>query len=150
MMKPILINDLALLKYGHEKIGGFGEPIGDEFPKDCVSFGQYKEDGEPFWVVALHSFKYGHDCLMDVTLNIKGMMSPSLFRMMARVVFDYIFNQAKLARVSVQVRLSNKASIRIARAWGMKDEGMKRLGFKLPSPEDMLLLGMIKTECPWI
>jgi hypothetical protein len=149
-MNPIAINDLNLLKFCHEKVGGYGKPIGDEFPDNCVVLGQYRNDKEPLWVMVLHEFKEDHDCMMDLTLNHKGMLTPSLFRMMGRVVFDYIFKQANLVRCSSQVRASHKASIKITKAWGMREEGIKRLGFKYPKPEDMYLFGMLKTECPWI
>jgi hypothetical protein len=151
-MKEVKINDLQLLKYCEEKIAGKElVDFPDKFPSHrCVCFGDYGVDGEPLWVVVLYDFKEGHDCLMDLTLNIKGMLTPSLFKMMGRVVFDYIFNQAKLVRCSSQVRISHESSIRITKAWGMKEEGRRRLGFKHPYFEDAIIFGMLKTECPWI
>lgn len=152
MMRDVKINDLELLKYCETAIAGKDIPeFPDEFPHDrCVCFGQYGQDGQPRWVVALYDFKEGHDCIMDVALNIKGLFSPSLFKMMGRVVFDYIFNQAKLVRCSAHIRVSNKASIRISKAWGMKQEGIIRSGYKTPPIEDKVLFGMLKTECVWI
>lgn len=149
-MRELKINDINLLKYCHERVGGYGETIGDEFPKECVSFGQYRDDGEPLWVVVFHSFKESHDCVMEYTLNNKGPMAPSLFKMICRVSYDYIFNQAKLRRCSSVCRISNTASLKITKAIGMKQEGIRRLGFQFPEPEDMVLFGMLKEECPWI
>lgn len=151
-MKEVRINDIELLKFCEKKIA-MGRPIDlpNEFPSDrCVCFGDYRNDGQPLWVVVLYDFKESHDCQMDLALNLNGMLPPSLFRMMGRVVFDYIFNQANLVRCSSQVRVSHKASLRITKAWGMKEEGLRRLGFQYPEPEDMIMFGMLKTECPWI
>lgn len=148
----VKINDLELLRFCENKVAG--KQIDDfptEFPTDrCVCFGDYRSDGEPLWSVVLHDFKERHDCMMDLALNLNGMFSPSLFRMMGRVVFDYIFKQANLVRCSSQVRASHTASLRITKAWGMKEEGLRRLGFRTPQPEDMIIFGMLKTECPWI
>lgn len=151
-MREVKINDYGLLKYCEEKMaGGAILDFPDVFPTDrCICFGDYRDDGEPHWVVVLYDFKGKHDCQMDLTLNLKGVLTPSLFKMMGRVVFDYIFNQAKLVRCSSHVRASHKASLKITKAWGMKEEGIRRLGYSIPTVEDMILFGMLKTECPWI
>jgi hypothetical protein len=151
-MKEVIINDIILLKYCEEQMveKEFLE-VGDVFPTEkCVCFGQYHDDGDPWWSAALYNFKSEHDCVMALALNIKGLMSPSLFKMMARVVFNYIFNQSNLKRCSSYVRASNKASLRITKAWGMKQEGIKRQGFIYPKIEDMHMFGMLKNECQWI
>ncbi len=150
-MKEVVINDINLLKFCESQIDEQDIPeIGDVFPVEkCVCFGQYNSANEPWWVVTLYNFKSGHDCMIGLSLNIKGMFSPSLFKMMGRVIFDYAFKQANLLRCTVSVRASNKASIRLAKAWGFKEEGLKRLAYQNPL-EDMYILGLLKSECVWI
>lgn len=147
----IEINDINMLRFYQKQID---EPnmldFGDIFPTDkCTCFGQYGDGHDPLWVVVFYNFKQGHDCMLGITLNIKGMFGPSRFKMMARVVFDYVFNQSNLIRCTVHVRGSNKPSIRLAKSWGFKEEGIKRMGFSEPF-EDMHILGLLKTECKWI
>lgn len=154
-MREIKINDIELLKFCESKMAEMSgvelPPLPDVFPSDrCVCLGDYRCDGIPRWACVLYDFKGHHDCQMDLVINTGGVLTPSLFKMMGRVVFDYIFNQANLVRCSSHVRASHKESIRITKAWGMKEEGIKRLGYKCPQPEDMIIFGMLKTECPWI
>lgn len=154
-MREVRINDLGLLKFCETKMSEIGgielADLPDVFPSEhCVCFGDYRDDGEPRWVAVLHHFIEKHDCQMDLVINTGGVLTPSLFKMMGRVVFDYIFNQAKLLRCSSYVRETNTPSLRITRAWGMRQEGVKRLGYKTPKVEDMIMFGMLKTECSWI
>jgi RimJ/RimL family protein N-acetyltransferase len=151
-MGDIKINDLNLLKHCYREI------IGEEFPHDGNKFpadkyaclGEYHEDKEPFWVVIFHSFIKNHDCMLELFINKRGMFSRSAFKRMADVVFNYVFCQAKLNRCSVQVRKSNKPSMRLARAWGFEFEGIKTNGYEPPRMEDMYLFGLLKSNCKWI
>jgi RimJ/RimL family protein N-acetyltransferase len=149
-MKKIEINNLDLLKFCYEKI--IGEPLDkSEFPLDeCVCFGEFYNDGEPYWSAVVRKIRKEHDCYLEFAMNLRGMFSRSQFEEMARVVFNYIFVQSKLVKCNTNVRISNKKSIRITKAWGFTIEGIKRIGFGHPNPEDMVLFGMLKTECPWI
>lgn len=147
----IEINDLKLLQYAAKQINedGFVE-IGDTFPADkCVCFGEYNREGNPLWVVVLYHFKEGHDCMIGLAMNLKGMFTPRLIRMMGRVIFQYAFEQAKLKRCTVTIRESNKSSLKLAQKWGFKIEGIKRLGYNKPL-EDLYILGLLKSECKFI
>ena len=148
-MNEVKINDLELLKFCESEVSKKDITL-DEFPHDrCVCFGAYKDDGTPQWSVVLYDFKGRHDCMVDIALNINGMFTPNLFKMIGRVIFNYAFNQANLNRCSIIIRKSNKASIKLAKAWGFKEEGLKRKGYREPI-EDMLMLGILKSECKWI
>lgn len=150
-MGGIKINDLGLLRYCQAAIGGDIDEIKDAFPADkYVCFGEYRSDGEPLWVVALYNFKHQHNCEIDITLNPKGIFTTSIFSRMGRVVFNYIFDQAKLERATVKVRESNEKSIRLAKAWGFIKEGFIRKGYSKPNIENMVILGILRSECRWI
>ncbi len=64
-------------------------------------------------------------------------------------VFDYPFNQCKLARVTGLVPISNKKALEFdIDKVGFKVEGIVRKA--LPGGEDVVILGMLKDECKWI
>jgi len=151
-MGDVKINDLNLLRYCHTKMGGsLTDELKESFPTEkCVCFGEYRDDGEPLWAASLYDFKNNHECNLDMTLNHKGIMSPSLFKRIGRVLCDYIFNQAKLKRCNSSIRISNHASIKLTKAYGFQIEGIKRHGFVASKAEDMVLLGLLKDECRWI
>ncbi len=146
----IEINNLELLKFCHEKI--LGEDFNaKEFPKDkCACFGEFYEDGLPYWSAVVRKVREGHDCFLEFAIDLRGMLSRSQFERMAHVVFNYIFLQANLLKCNTKVRLSNIRSIRITKAWGFTIEGITRLGFFKPTPEDMVNFGMLRQECKWI
>jgi hypothetical protein len=148
--QPILFNNLEHLKFCNNNVGAYGAPIWDEFPQGCLCIGQSREDGEVDWVLTLHSFKGVHDCMLELVLNHEGMFTKDKFIALATICFNWIFNQIGLLRCSTTVRVSNKASIKLTKALGMRVEGMKRLGFMCPKPEDMVLFGMLRDECRWI
>lgn len=151
-MADIKINDINLLKYSYSEITGEDiNLLSDEFPKDkYVCFGQYHKNGEPFWVVTMHSFKEKHDCHLELSINLKGLLSSDTFKRMGRIIFDYVFKQANLNRCTVNIRASNVPSQRLAKAWGFVYEGTKRKGYEPPKIEDMQIYGLLKEECRWI
>lgn len=151
-MNIVKINDLDLLRFCHAKIVGKElKDFNGAFPADeCVCFGEYHADGEPKWSAVLYKFKKNHDCLLELAMNLRGLFSRKLFEKMARVVFDYAFNQAKLLRMSTQVRVSNKKSIRITKAWGFEQEGLTKSGYGPPDVEDMVNFGLLRGNCKWI
>lgn len=151
-MADVKINDLNLLRYCYARtVGRDVEELKNSFPSDkCVCFGEYRSDGDPLWAVNLYDFKHNHDCKADIVMNVKGLFTTSLFSRIARVIFNYVFCQAKLARCSLQIRASNAKSLRLVRAWGFKEEGCKRHGYVFPKVEDMVLFGMLKDDCRWI
>lgn len=152
MSVGVRINDLDLLKYIQVAIyGEVSSGIGDVFPGDrYVCFGEFREDGQAMWAVSVYDFKGGHDCTLDVALNLEGLLSRNLFEKIARVVCNYTFVQSKLLRMTTYVRASNERSRRITRRWGFREEGYIRLGFGPPRPEDMYVFGMTYDECKWI
>lgn len=148
----VLINDINLLKYSKIAIHGkVPEHISDDFPTDRYAcFGEYREDGQALWAVSVYDFKRGHDCTLDVALNVKGLFSRVLFEKIAKIVCNYAFVQNNLIRMTTFVRVSNKKSYRITKKWGFVEEGLIRMGFGEPNPEDMYVFGMLKTDCKWI
>lgn len=151
-MASVKINDLDLLRYCHAKITGqHFDSLKSAFPEDkYVCFGEYRDDGQPLWSAVLHDFKNNHECTIEMALNHKGLLSPSVFKRIGRVVCDYIFNQANLTRCNSNIRISNAASIKLTKAYGFKIEGLKRDGYAPPKKEDMIILGLLKDECRWI
>lgn len=148
----IKINDLEIARFCYAKVKGIDirELEGKELSRKDkeVSFGENKPDGTPLWAASVYKVSE-NDCRLDLALNVKGLFSPKTFRRMAYVVFDYIFNQCQLARCTTTVRESNKASIRITKAFGLKIEGIKRNSYQNPT-ENMVVFGMLKEECPWL
>ncbi len=151
-MKEVRINDLELLKYLQVSIyGSVSEGVDDIFPNDRYAcFGEFRSDGQAMWAVSVYDFKRNHDCTLDVALNLDGLFSRGLFEKIARVVCDYTFKQTNLLRMTTYVRVSNQRSRRITKGWGFREEGLIRLGFGPPLPEDMYVFGMTYDECKWI
>jgi hypothetical protein len=151
-MSGLCINDLDLLRYCHASVTGKEmEVVKNEFPKqEYACFGEYHENGEPMWAVTIYDFKKDHDCKLDIAMDIRGLFSRELFEKMAKVVFGYVFNQANLLRCTIQVRASNKRSLRLVKRWGFKEEGLIRNGYGPPKIEDMYILGMLRQECRFI
>lgn len=152
-MADIISNDIELLKFCYRKVTG--EPdaeILDPNPfSNTYCVGQYREDGEPLWAVAAYGFSRSHhDCKLDIATNVKGLFSRDLFVRMATQVFHDLFLRAKLLRCTAEVRVSNKASIRLVEAWGFSKEGFRPDGAGRPKVEDLYLYGMLKDECRWI
>ncbi len=151
-MSDIKINDLALLKFGYASLSDQSPvDLKDKFPADeYVCFGQYHDDGEPFWSCIMHSFKEKHDCLIDIAINKRGLLTPKTFDRIASVVFDYVFNQSDLVRCTAEVRKSNEASMNLVVKWGFELEGIKRKGYSTPNIEDMYIFGLLKENCQWV
>ncbi len=151
MISEVKINDKELLKYSLSKIYEGGnvdiEHLMDQ--REFVCFGQYLGN-DPYWVVSIYDFTTDGDCLLDIVLNRKGMLSVDTFKRMAMITADYVFFQAGRTRVSTMVKQSNEKSIRLTKAFGFKVEGIVRNGYNKPKVEDKILFGMLKEECTWI
>jgi RimJ/RimL family protein N-acetyltransferase len=63
-------------------------------------------------------------------------------------IFRYPFLQLKVARITCKVAASNAASRRLCRHFGFLEEGLCRKA--LPNGEDLVLFGMLKSECRWL
>ena len=148
----IEVNNLELLKYSQIAIHGkVPDHIGNVFPSEKYAcLGEFRPDGEALWAVSVYDFRVGHDCVLDVALNVDGLFSRVLFEKIARVVCDYTFAQNNLLRMTTFVRASNKKSYRITKRWGFREEGIVKLGFGPPNPENMYVFGMTRNECKWI
>lgn len=151
MISEVKINDEKLLRYSLERIYENQDINIDDFlrTKNFVTFGQYLNK-EPYWVISIYDFTNHGDCMMDIALSHKGLISVDTFNKMAFLAADYIFFQNGCARVSAMVRASNKKSIRLTKAFGFKIEGTIRNGYVKPIIEDKVLFGMLKEECPWL
>jgi RimJ/RimL family protein N-acetyltransferase len=148
----IEINNLDLLKFSKIAIHGrVTEDVGDVFPSEKYAcMGEFKPDGQALWAVSVYDFRRDHDCILDVALSVDGLFSRALFEKIARAVCNYTFVQNKLLRMTTFVRVSNKKSYRITKRWGFREEGLIKLGFGPPNPEDMYVFGMTREECKWI
>ena len=148
----IEVNNLELLKFSQMAIHGkVPDHIGDVFPHEKYAcFGEFDSNGQAVWAVSVYDFRRDHDCVLDVALSIDGLFSRALFEKIARVVCNYTFTQNNLLRMTTFVRASNKRSHRITKRWGFREEGLVKLGFGPPIPEDMYVFGMTKDECKWI
>lgn len=151
----VLINDFDLLKECEAAIakesGNEMPQMPDTFPSHrCVCFGERHMDGSPYWVVVLYDFREGHDCMIDLFLNIKGMFTNSLHHKIGRVIANYAFEQAGLKKINSCVRASNKRAMRINKLFGFKEEGIIRLGYLPPTVEDKYVFGMLRSDCKWL
>lgn len=151
MMSTIKINDQNLLNYSLNRIYEKQDVNIEEFlrTKEFITFGQYL-GAEPYWVVSIYDFTTHGDCMLDIVLNHKGLLSVDTMRRIAYLIADYVFYQNKCIRASTMVKASNTKSIRITKAFGFKVEGIVRNGYNKPIVEDKILFGMLKDECPWI
>ena len=149
----IEVNNLELLKFSQTAIHGkVPEHIGNVFPLEKYAcLGEFRPDGQALWVVSFYDFKRDHDCVLDIALNIGGLFSRDLFERIRRLVCHYAFVQNSLLRMTTFVRVSNKKSYRITKKWGFREEGLIKLGFGPPKPEDMHVFGLTRDECnKWI
>lgn len=116
---------------------------GGGFPADARAIG-VERDGKLIAVTVWHAF-----CLSDVTMSIatnrtrRCASREFLFRS-----FAYPFLQLDLPRVTCKVDAGNDDSVRLAQHLGFEQEG--RLRRAAPAGRDVLLFGMLRSECRWI
>jgi hypothetical protein len=90
-----------------------------------------------------HGF-VGHEIQCSMASDHPGWWS----RDKLRFLFGYPFNQLGVRRITLTVARSNDKSLRLTRKLGFKVEGILRDG--APDGSDMVVLGMLKSECRWI
>jgi RimJ/RimL family protein N-acetyltransferase len=84
----------------------------------------------------------------DVALHIAAVPGRRWLRREAlRAVFRYAFNQLGVRRITGYVPETNRDAWKFDTHLGFKLEGVKRDGWH---HEDMLVLGMIKSECRYL
>lgn len=116
---------------------------GGGFPADVRAIGVERDD-KLIAVTLWHGF-----CLRDVTMSIATNRSRRcasrefLFRS-----FAYPFLQLDLPRVTCKVDEGSDDSVRLARHLGFALEG--RMRSAAPAGRDVLLFGMLRSECRWI
>lgn len=91
---------------------------------------------------------FSHYCGPDVVLHVAAIPGKRwLRREVLRAVFRYAFIQLGVRRITSHIPETNKDSIRFNLHLGFHLEGVKRNGWW---DGDMLITGMIKSECRYL
>lgn len=86
-------------------------------------------------------------------ISVEGAIAASDKRRWAnrdfiRKAFDYAFNQLGVRRFVVRVEETNTDAYEMDKRLGFVEEG--RLRQASPDGNDIIVLGMLKHECPWL
>lgn len=111
--------------------------------KDAVSIGQYSEDKVFEAGIVLDQWQRH-----DAHVHLVVMTGCSFTRRYLKESFAIPFKTHMLDRISVCVRASNIRSINLSEHVGFVHEGIKRSGYT--DGEDMVMLGMLRSECKWL
>ena len=84
----------------------------------------------------------------DVWWTIYSIDKHWCTRKVLRLMFTIAFGKMDCRRISVLVSKSNRQSLDMVRRLGFKDEGLLRQCRE--DGEDCYILGMLRSECPWI
>lgn len=112
------------------------------FREDAKAIGQEK-DGELTAVVVYDTFSRG-SCFVSVAASRRKWFTPEF----ATVTMAYPFIQCGFNRINCVISERNRLSLRLTRHFGWTEEG--RLRAAGPEGEDMLLFGMLRSECRFL
>ena len=102
----------------------------------------WEQDGKLLAGVLFDSMQKPNICMHIVTEP--GWMNRDFIR----EAFRYPFIQLGCGRVTGKTPLKNKASLTFQKALGFKVEG--RVRQPLPDGDDLIITGMLKSECKWL
>lgn len=103
----------------------------------------HEQDGDITAVVVYDTFSRG-SCFVSVAASRRKWFTPRF----ATVAMAYPFIQCGFSRINCVISERNRLSLRLTRHFGWTEEG--RLRAAGPEGEDMLLFGMLRSECRWI
>lgn len=83
----------------------------------------------------------------SIEMFMAGCSPNWLTRRLIKVAFSYVFNQLGCARCTGLVNADNRAALDIDTRLGFVQEGVMR---QANNGTDVVVLGMLKTECRWI
>ncbi len=113
------------------------------FRQDARAIGREKA-GELVGVVVFDTWSDG-DCLIHVVSDGSRRWFNKEFAIRAMA---YPFRQVGNRRMTALVRATNEPSLEMCEHFGFTREGtLRKAG---PGGEDMILLGILREECPWI
>jgi len=111
------------------------------FSDNAIFLGRLRDDGSIWGVVGFDNFSE-YDCEMFMA-GEPGWISKAFMK----ASFAYPFKQMGLVRVSGRVDALDTKTLDINRRLGFKVEGRLRNAL---GDRDIIVIGMIKTECRWI
>ena len=133
----------GLLAWSVERIRSTIEPGFCRFRSDATAIG-HAINGRLVGVVIYDTFTTG-DCLFHTASDGAGRWVTKEFIIRAMA---YPFHQLRQRRLTALVSEHNAASLRFTRHFGWKQEGVLReAGAR---GEDVILFGMLLSECRWI
>lgn len=136
-MKMIYRQDEALLQWLTQRIGVRA------LAADARAIGLANEAGEVVVVIGYDRFTDGDCCAHIAYEKDKGEIPPAFWT----AVYAFPFIQLDLARVTSLIRTDNLPAIAFCMRQGFSLEGRIRKG---DIDCDMLLLGMLREECPFL
>ena len=104
-------------------------------------------DGEQIVGVILFCNYDGNNIYVHIAAEYPGAVQRKFIRLM----FDYIFNQAKCQRVTATCLENKKRSQKLIEGVGFKKEGLlKNFVRKDDTLYDIIIYGMQKEDCKWV
>ena len=116
----------------------------EDWPKDkSLTFGFFYNK-KPIGGLVFHDLRRH----TDVWLTIYSIDKHWCTRRVLRLIFAMAFLQMDCKRVTILVRKGNRQSLDLVHRLGFKDEGVLRRYWE--NGDDCHILGMLRSECPWI
>ena len=115
----------------------------DEWPGECLTFGFYYER-KLAGALVFHDLRRHTEVWWTIYSSDKHWCTRKVLRLM----FTIAFGRMDCRRISILVGKSNRQSLDLVRRLGFKDEGLLRQSGE--DGEDCYILGMLRSECPWI
>jgi RimJ/RimL family protein N-acetyltransferase len=115
--------------------------LGTKLGHDAQFVGRLRSDGSIWGVVGFNNFSE-YDCEMFMA-GESGWISRKLMK----AAFAYPFNKLGLQRVSGRVESTDTKTLDIDKRLGFKVEGCLRHAL---GNNDIIIIGMLRSECRWI
>ncbi len=127
------------LKWANDRLGE-----DDWWPADTVSLSVLDDAGARRAVVVFNYFQGSQACIHIASDGSKAWLTRDVLF----TIFGWAFFEMKLTRLSGYIAASNGPSLRLAFGLGFVPEG--RLRAAAPDGGDMMVNGMLRTECRWL
>jgi RimJ/RimL family protein N-acetyltransferase len=116
------------------------EAIGEEGFGDCYTFGNVVDDT----LIGGCVFNNYTGLSVQMTAAGKGLWCTHEF---LKTCFSFAFIGLKCRRITVLVAVSNTKALKLNKHLGFIEEGLVRMG---EGEDDLILLGMLKSECRYL
>jgi RimJ/RimL family protein N-acetyltransferase len=130
-----------LIVHNHPIIAKYvAEALGEEGFGECYTIGNVKNN------ILVAGVVFNNYTGLSVQMTAAGVGHWCTHELLNNC-FSFVFNGLKCKRITVLVAKSNTKALKLNKHLGFIEEGIVRMG---EGDEDLILLGMLKSECRYI